>query len=95
MAKKAEEKKELLPYGTIPEKQKREFGTKLPEEQKRNKRVNFLLREPAYEDLKALAAAWQTTPNEIINDYVEKLIVNNSEVIVKYRELQLLVGIHA
>ena len=66
-----------------------EKETKEKPKKKANKdtRVTFLLRKKEWEGLRILARLKGTTPNTLINDYIEKLLDDNADVIVKYSKL--------
>lgn len=66
---------------------KRGFGEKLPEGRKKDHRTTLLFRTGQWEDLRILARIRRTTPNAIINDYVEQLLEENADLISKFRQL--------
>lgn len=70
-----------------PQKIKRKVGEKLPEGMALEHRTTLLFRKQAWADLSILARIKRTTPNQIINEYVEQLLVDNAEAISKFHQM--------
>lgn len=65
---------------------KRGFAEKLPEGEKLSHRMTILIKEKTYEDLRAIANQRGTTPNAIINTFLEKYVADNAELAEIYRK---------
>lgn len=70
-----------------PKKIKRKVGEKLPEGMALEHRTTLLFRKQAWADLSILARIKRTTPNQIINEYVEQLLVDNADAISKFHQM--------